>query len=154
MCSYVGSDILVLWHVWESFEISHSDGHVSAWSLEDLLISHHVKSVIEILWVDLPLAFLHFKCSPLSGVNVALLVLLSLVVGFAIRCRFVIADIEDQISLSWRKDRKTRETQGIWGGNPYHSHRPRDAKLWSGRIQCWIMCLKYHSPGEYGRRPC
>jgi hypothetical protein len=76
VCPFVGSNILVLWHVWESFEISHSDGHVSVWSLEDLLISHHVKSVIKMLWVDFPLAFLLFRCSSLSVASVALLTLL------------------------------------------------------------------------------
>ena len=30
VCPYIGSDILVLWHVWESFKIGHSNDHISA----------------------------------------------------------------------------------------------------------------------------
>jgi len=67
------------------------------------LVSHHVESVIKIVWDQLPL-LLFFVRSSLGTIGVALLALLSLIISFPIEHRFIIADIEDQISSSRRKN--------------------------------------------------
>jgi hypothetical protein len=61
-----------------------------------LLISDHVESIAEVVWGELPLLI----CSSLSAIGVALFALLSLLVGFAFNKRFVITDVENQVSLS------------------------------------------------------
>ena len=94
MCSYVGPNILVLWCVREPFEIRYSNGHVGAWCLEHLLVSHHVKSVGKIVRDQLPLLFF-FVRSPLGAVSVALLTLLSLIIGLPIEYWLIVANIED-----------------------------------------------------------
>ena len=103
VCSYVGPNILVLWRVRESLEICHNDGHVGAWGLEHLLVSHHVKSIVKVVRDQLPLLFF-FMRSSLGVVGVALLALLYLIVGLPIKHWFIVANIEDQISLSRRKN--------------------------------------------------
>ena len=100
MCSYIGSDALVLWSVGESIQVCHCNSHVGAWRLVDLLIPDHVESITEVVWCKLPLLIR----SPLSAIGVALFALLSLFVGFAIDNRFVIADVENQISSPRWKD--------------------------------------------------
>jgi len=100
MCSYIGSDALVFWSIGESVQVCHGDGHVGAWRLVDLLIPDHVESSTEVVWCKLPLLIR----SPLSAIGVALFALLSLFVGFAIDNRFVIADVENQISSPRWKD--------------------------------------------------
>ena len=72
------------------------DGHVGAWGLKHKLISHHVKSIIEILRVYLPLLFFSMRLL-LSTISIVLLMLLSLVVSFPIKYWIIIADIEDQV---------------------------------------------------------
>jgi len=109
MCSYIGSDALVLWSVGESIQVCHSNSHVGAWRLVDLLIPDHVKSIAKVVWCELPLLIR----SPLSANGVALLAELSLLISFAIDNWFVIADVENQISSSRWKDRKTRKTRGV-----------------------------------------
>jgi hypothetical protein len=80
---YASSDILVFWRVRESFEIRHGNSHISARGLEHLLVSYHVESIIEIVRDQLSLLFF-FVCSSLGTTGVALLALLSLIVGFSI----------------------------------------------------------------------
>jgi len=109
MCSYIGSDALVLRSIGESIQVCHGDGHVGAWRLIDLLISDHVESIAEVVWGELPLLI----CSPLSTIGVVLFVLLSLFVGFTIDNWFVIADVEYQISSSRWKDWKAGKTRGV-----------------------------------------
>ena len=113
MCSYVGPNILVLWCVREPFEIHHRNSHVGAWGLKHLLVSHHVKSVVEIVRDQLPLLFF-FMRSPLSAIGVALLALLSLIISLPIEYWLIITNIEDQISSLGRKNWEARKTQGIW----------------------------------------
>jgi len=108
MCSYIGSDALVLWSVGESIQVCHCNSHVGAWRLVDLLTPDHVESIAEVVWCELPL-LIH---SLLSAIGVALLVELSLLIGFAIDNWFVIANIENQISTPRWKDWKTRKTWG------------------------------------------
>ena len=57
-----------------------------------MLVSDHVKCVIKVIWDQLPLLLI---CSLLSTISVALFVLLSLLVGFAVDDWFVVADIEN-----------------------------------------------------------
>ena len=83
VCSYAGPNVLVLWRVRESFKICHSNNHIGAQGLEHLLVSHHVESIIKIVRDQLPL-LLFFMCSPLGAIGVALLALLSLIVGLPI----------------------------------------------------------------------
>ena len=106
MCSYIGSDALVLRSIGESIQVCHGDGHVGAWPLVDLLISDHVESIAEVVWGELPLLI----CSSLSTIGVALL---SLFIGFAINNWFVIADVKNQISSSRWKDWEARKTRGV-----------------------------------------
>ena len=80
MCSYIGSDALVLQSIGESIQVCHGYSHVGAWCLVDLLISDHVESVTKVVWGELPLLI----CSPLSTIGVTLFTLLSLLVGFAV----------------------------------------------------------------------
>ena len=108
MRSYIGSDALVLWSIGESIQVCHCNNRVGAWHLVDLLIPNHVESIAEVVWCKLPLLIR----SPLSVIGVALLALLSLLVSFAIDNWFVIADVEDQISLSRWKDWKTGKPGG------------------------------------------
>jgi len=65
-----------------------------------LLISDHDESIIKVVWDELPLII----CLSLSTVGVALFVLLSLFVGFAVNNWLVIADVENQVSSSRWKD--------------------------------------------------
>jgi len=109
MCSYIGSDALVLLSIRESVQVCHGNSHVGTWRLVDLLIPNHVEGVAEV--VRRELSFL--ICSPLSAIGVALFTLLSLFVGFAINNWFVIADVENQISSSRWKDWKTGKTRGV-----------------------------------------
>jgi len=109
MCSYIGSDALVLWSVGESIQVCHCNSHVGAWHLVNLLIPDHVESIAEVVWCELPLLIR----SPLGAIGVALLTELSLLVGFAIDNWFVIADVENQISSSRWKDWKMRKTRGV-----------------------------------------
>jgi hypothetical protein len=74
------------------------------------LISDHVECVIKVIWDQLPLLLI---CSSLSTISIALFVLLSLFIGFTVDDRFVIVDIENQISSSRWEDRKARKTWGI-----------------------------------------
>jgi hypothetical protein len=55
------------------------------------------------VWDQLPL-LLFFVRSSLGVIGVALLALLSLIISFPIEHRFIIADIEDQISSSRRRN--------------------------------------------------
>ena len=91
MRPYVGSDVLIFGGVRKAIQVCHDDSHVGAWCLVDLLISDHVKSIIEIMWGEL--SFL--VCSPLGAVGVALLSLLSLLVSFSINNWFVITNVEN-----------------------------------------------------------
>ena len=93
MCLYTGPETLAFWRIQESIKIRHGDSHVRTWGFEHWLVSYHVKSVIEIVWDQLPLLFL-FMCLPLSAIGVALLALLSLIIGFSIEDWFIVADIE------------------------------------------------------------
>jgi len=52
-------------------------------------------------------------CSSLSTIGVALFALLSLFAGFTVNNWFVIADVENQISSSRRKDWKAGKTRGV-----------------------------------------
>ena len=108
MCSYIGSEALVLWIIEESIQVCHCNGHVGVWHLVDLLIPDHVESIAEVVWCELPLLIR----SPLSAIGVALLALLSLLVGFAIDNWLVIADVENQISSPRWKD-ETGKTRGV-----------------------------------------
>jgi len=110
MCSYTGSDALVLWGIGEPVQICHGNSHIGAWRLVDLLISDHVESIAEVVWCKLSFLIR----SPLSAIGVALLAELSLLIGFAIDDWFIVADVEDQISSSRWKDWKMRETRGVW----------------------------------------
>jgi hypothetical protein len=67
------------------------------------LVSHHVESVVEIVMDQLPLLFF-FMCSPLSVIGVALLMLLSLIIGLPIEYWLIVANTEDQIFSSGRKN--------------------------------------------------
>ena len=109
MCAYAGSDTLALRSIRESIQVCHSNSHVSAWRFVDLLISDHVESVTEL--VRRKLQFL--ICAPPSTVGIALFAELLLLVYFSLDDWFVVADIEDKISLPGWKDRKTRKPRGI-----------------------------------------
>jgi hypothetical protein len=87
----VGSNVLIFGSIGKAIQVCHGDGHVGAWCLVDLLISNHVESIIEVMWGEL--SFL--VCSSLGAVGVALLSLLSLLVGFSINNSFVITDVEN-----------------------------------------------------------
>ena len=91
MRSYAGSNILIFWSVGKAIYVCHCDGHISAWCLVDLLISDHVESITEVVWSELSL----LVYSSLGSVGVALLSLLSLLVGFAFDNWFVIANVEN-----------------------------------------------------------
>jgi hypothetical protein len=78
------------------------------------LVSYLVESIIEAVRDQLPLLFF-FVCSPLGTICVALLALLSLIVGLSIEQWLVIADIDDQISSSGREDQEVREARGYGG---------------------------------------
>jgi len=73
------------------------------------LISDHVKSVVEVMRWEL--SFL-VRTSP-STVGIALFAELPLIVCLSIDNRFVIADIEDEISPPGRKDQEARETRRV-----------------------------------------
>ena len=94
VCSYAGPNVLVLWRVRESFEIRHSNNHIGAWGLEHLLVSHHVESIIKIVRDQSPL-LLFFVRSSQGAIGVALLALLSLIVGLPIEHWLIVANIED-----------------------------------------------------------
>ena len=51
-------------------------------------------------------------CASLGTISIALLALLSLIIGFTIEDWFAVADIEDQISSTRGKNREAGETQG------------------------------------------
>ena len=51
----------------------------------------------------------------LGAISVALLALVSLIIGFSIEDWFIVADIEDQISSMRGKNKEARETRGMWG---------------------------------------
>jgi len=109
MCSYIGSDALVLRSIGESIQVCHGYSHVGAWCLVDLLISNHVESVAKVVWGELLLLI----CSPLSTICVTLFALLSLFISFVVDNWFVIADVKNQISsLGW-KDRKAGKTREV-----------------------------------------
>ena len=77
-----------------------------------MLVSHHVEGVVEVVRDQLSLLFF---CPSLGTIDVTLLALLSLIIGFSIEDWFVVADIEDQISSMRGKTRK-REKPGGYGG--------------------------------------
>ena len=110
MRPYVGSDVLTFGSVGKAVQVRLGDCHVGAWCLVDLLISDHVKSIIETMWGEL----LFLVCSSLGTVGVALLSLLSLLISFSINNWFIITDIENQISSSRWKDREAREPRRVW----------------------------------------
>jgi len=105
VCPYTGPDTLAFWHIREPIKIRHSDSHVGARGLEYRLVPYHVESVIEVVWDQLPLLFF-FVFPPLVVISVALLALLSLIVGFSIEDWFIVVDIENQISLTRGKTGK------------------------------------------------
>ena len=74
-----------------------------------MLISDHVESITKVVWDELPLLI----CSSLGVVGVALLVLLSLFIGFAVDNWLVIADIENQVFSSRWEDREAGKTWGV-----------------------------------------
>ena len=110
MRPYVGSNVLIFGSIGKAIQVCHGDSHVGAWCLVDLLISDHVKSIIETMWGEL----LFLVCSSLGTVGVALLSLLSLLISFSINNWFIITDIENQISSSRWKDREAREPRRVW----------------------------------------
>ena len=112
VCPYAGPDTLAFWRVQELIEIRHGDGYISTQGLEHLLVSHHVEGVVEVVRDQLSLLFF---CPSLGTIDVTLLALLSLIIGFSIEDWFVVADIEDQISSMRGKTRK-REKPGGYGG--------------------------------------
>ena len=71
-----------------------------------------VLDLVLALALDLVLSLL--VCSSLGMVGVALLLLLSLFVGFAFNDRFVIVDVENQVTLSGWKDWEAGELRGAW----------------------------------------
>jgi len=73
------------------------------------LVSDHVESVTEVMRRELPFLV---RASP-STVGIALFAELPLLVRLSIDDRFVVADIEDEISSSGRKDREAGETQRV-----------------------------------------
>jgi len=75
----------------------------------DLLISIHVESIAKVVWGELSL----LVCSSLGTVGIALLSQLSLFVGFAFNNRFVIADVENQVSSSGWKDWEAGKPQRV-----------------------------------------
>jgi len=74
-----------------------------------LLISDHVESVAEVMRCKLPFLIR----APSSAVGIALFAELLLLVCFSIDNRFVVADIEDKISLPGWKDWEARKTRRI-----------------------------------------
>jgi len=74
-----------------------------------LLISDYVESVTEVMRWEL--SFL-VRASP-STVGITLFAELPLLVCLSIDDRFVVADIEDEISPPGRKDREARETRRV-----------------------------------------
>ena len=81
VCSYTGPETLAFWRVWESIEICHGDSYISAQGLEDWLVSHHVGSIIEIVWDQLLLLFF---CTMLGAIGITLLALLPLIIYFSV----------------------------------------------------------------------
>jgi len=75
-----------------------------------LLISDQVESVTEVMRRELPFLV---RASP-STVGNALFAKLPLLFCLSIDNRFVVADIEDEISPPGRKDREARETRRVW----------------------------------------
>jgi hypothetical protein len=75
-----------------------------------LLVSNHIKGVIEVIWDQLALLLI---CSSLSPISVALVALLPLLIGFSVDDWFVVAHVEDQISSSGWKNRKAGKTRGV-----------------------------------------
>ena len=106
----VGSDVLIFGSIGKAIQVCHGNSHVGAWCLVDLLISDHVESIIEVMWGELPF----LVCSSLGTVGVALLSLLSLLVGFSINDWFVVTNVENQISSSRWEDRDTGEPRRVW----------------------------------------
>jgi len=80
MRPYIGSNVLIFGSIGKAIQVCHGDDHIGAWCLVDLLISDHVKSIIEIVWGKL--SFL--VSSSLGTVGVALFSLLSLFISFSI----------------------------------------------------------------------
>ena len=111
VCSYAGVNTLVFGRVWELVEVCHGDSYVRARGLEHLLVSHHVEGVVKVVWDQLSLFFFR---PLLSTIGVALLVLLSLIIGFSIEDWFIVADIKDQISSTRQKNWEAGKTWGVW----------------------------------------
>ena len=76
-----------------------------------MLVPHHVETIVEVVWDQLPLFFI---CPSPSVISIALFALLPLLICFSVEDWFVIADIEDQISSSRWKNWKVGETWGVW----------------------------------------
>ena len=109
MCTHAGSDALAFRSIRESVQVCRSNSHVSTWRFVVLLISDHVESITEVMGREL--SFL-IHASP-STVGIALFTELLLLICLSIDDRFVVADIEDKISLSGGKDREARETRRV-----------------------------------------
>jgi len=107
---YVNPNTLILRSVWESLEVCHGDSYISAWRLEYLLVPNHVEGVIKVIRDQLALLLI---CSSLSTISVALFTLLSLLLGFSVNDWFIVADIENQISLLRWKNRKSGKSRGV-----------------------------------------
>ena len=90
-------------------EILHGDSYVSAQGLEHRLVSYHVESIIEIVRDQLSLLFFY---PSLGTIGVALLALLSLIIGFSIEDWFIVADIDNQISSTRGKTGKRGKPGG------------------------------------------
>ena len=75
-----------------------------------MLVSHHIESVIEVIWDQLALLLI---CSSLTPISVVLLALLPLLIGFSIDDWFVVADVENQISSSGWKNQKAGKTRRV-----------------------------------------
>ena len=75
-----------------------------------MLISNHVEGIIKVIQDQLPLLLIS---SSLSTVGVALLVLLPLLVSFSVDDRFIVGDIENQVSTSRWKNREAGKTRGV-----------------------------------------
>ena len=110
MHPYVGSNVLIFGSIGKAIQVCHGDGQVGAWCLADLLISDHVKSIIEIMWGELSL----LVRSSLGSVGVALFSLLSLFISFSVDNWFIVIDVENQISSSGRKDWEIGEPRRVW----------------------------------------
>jgi hypothetical protein len=73
------------------------------------MISDHVESIAEVMWRKL-LFLIH---APSSTIGIALFAELLLLVCFSVDNRFIVADIEDEISSPRWKDWEARKTRRI-----------------------------------------